>query len=95
MVCVRVCVRLSVERGALMVSAQLVPGKKEPAVVLLRECSVCLCPLDGSCSIRKLACGHMFCLQCCMDHILARLAVRVSTGRRGGVLGIHTIMSVC
>ncbi len=70
-----------------MESAQLVAGKKDPAdVVLLRECPVCLCPLDGSCSIRKLPCGHMFCLRCCVDHILARLAVRVSTGRCGQVL---------
>lgn len=50
-------------------------------VTLVGECPVCLRPVGGACSMRRFPCGHMFCLVCCVDHILARLAVRVSTGK--------------
>lgn len=63
-------------------STHLKPEKKDASMVtLLAECPICLCLFDGRCSIRRLACGHMFCLQCCVDHILTRLASRVSIGQ--------------
>lgn len=63
-----------------MRSARLKSDPLDSAVTLVRECPVCLSPLDGSCSMRRLPCGHMFCLRCCVDHIVARLAARTATG---------------
>lgn len=73
--------RFSEDSENLMENAQLVCDKKGEVVTLLGECPICLCPVEAACSLRKLPCGHMFCLKCCVNHILARLAVGVSTGR--------------
>ena len=74
------CVRFSADREELLTSAHLVSAKKDRDVTLVAECPICLCPLEGACSMRRLPCGHMFCLDCCVDHIRSKLAMGVSTG---------------
>lgn len=62
-----------------MESAHLKMKEEVSAIALVRECPVCLQP-GAAGTMHSLPCGHTFCANCCVEHILSKLKAGVTSG---------------
>lgn len=62
-----------------MESAHLKMKEEVSAIALVRECPVCLQP-GAAGTLHSLPCGHTFCANCCVEHILSKLKAGVTSG---------------